>query len=58
MTRDEWIALGAAALKAEDKYRRENNMRCYSVDNLRYEVAARVVYDAFVEESLRTRAAM
>lgn len=54
MTKDEWIALGAAALRAEDKYRRENNIRPYSDTTLRYDIAARIVYEAFVEESLRT----
>lgn len=53
MSRDEWIALGAAALRAEDKNRKENDLRPYSETNLRYDIAARIVYDIFVDASIQ-----
>ena len=52
MTSAEMIAIGAEALRAEDRYRRENNIRPYSDTTLRYDVAARIVYEAFEAKGL------
>ena len=51
-TREEWIAIGAKALREQDKRRRENGERPYSDSAHRYVMAASIVYDAFVAASL------